>query len=146
MGHGKTRTLYRSGSTSFWNPLASAPVDNWAQGGVGASIDTQKGVIRRAAVISQNTDLAWLDYHSDTETSITGTQIPHWKKFTSNLLKIAKALPMLPYIGWDIVMQEDSFRIIEANNHSNVRLLQMHEPLLCDKRVRNFYRHYDVVP
>jgi hypothetical protein len=54
-------------------------------------------------------------------------------------------LPYIPYIGWDIIVQEEGFKIIEGNNHPGLDTLQAHRPLLKDPRVRKFYKAHGVI-
>jgi D-alanine-D-alanine ligase-like ATP-grasp enzyme len=62
------------------------------------------------------------------------------------LLEITDNLSYIPYAGWDVIVtdNEGSFKLIEANSHSGVKSLQVHEPLLVDNRVREFYETYGV--
>lgn len=123
----------------------SSPVDNWTQGGLSAFINIENGELGRATCLPQDRELKWFDRHPDTSCPISGVKIPRWEQVKSKLLSIAHSFPMIPYIGWDIVVQDEAFKIIEANNHSDVNLLQVHRPLLLDKRVIEFYRRYNVI-
>jgi hypothetical protein len=55
---------------------------------------------------------------------------------------MAQSVPYIPYIGWDVVITETGFRVIEGNANSDVDLLQVHKPLLVDPKIREFYRSY----
>lgn len=50
------------------------------------------------------------------------------------------------YVGWDIIVTDDGYKIIEGNNYSDVNLLQIHRPLLADPRVRRFYLYHGIIP
>ena len=54
-------------------------------------------------------------------------------------------MPLLKYIGWDVVITKKGLYIIEANNSTDVELLQVHKPLLINERVRNFYKYYKII-
>lgn len=58
----------------------------------------------------------------------------------TQLLGVAARLPFLPYVGWDIVVDPlGSLKIIEGNHRSGVTILQIHQPLLRDPRIRDFF-------
>lgn len=44
-----------------------------------------------------------------------------------------------------MVTPPDEFQIIEANSFTDVHAMQVHEPLLRDGRVRQFYERHDVI-
>jgi len=55
---------------------------------------------------------------------------------------MAAALHFIPYIGWDLLVTEDGFQVIEANNGPDLMLFQMHGPLLIDPRIRRFFQSH----
>jgi len=58
---------------------------------------------------------------------------------------LANKLPYLDYIGWDIVPFEEYIIVIEANNHSDVNLLQVHKPLLKNEKIKSFYLYHEII-
>jgi hypothetical protein len=117
----------------------SSPVDNFSQGGLSCMIDLSSGILRRGVTYPSESVILWHDKHPDTGQQITGTQIPRWSQVRERILEIAEYLTYLPYMGWDVVITSNSFKIIEINSLSDVNLLQIHSPLLRDERVRRFY-------
>jgi hypothetical protein len=123
----------------------SEPVDSWVRGGLCCSIDLDKGVLGPGVTFPCHGKLEWYDSHPETNVQILNQSIPNWEIIKDTILQIASELPFLPYIGWDIVVTDESFKIIEGNDHSDVHFLQVHAPLLADKKVKNFYLKYNVI-
>lgn len=124
----------------------SAPVDNFGQGGFSASVDVETGELGRAVSFLYSGRLEWHSAHPDTGQQIRGTSIPNWTEVKKEILRVARALPHLVYVGWDVVVLDDGLSIIEGNSYPNPDVLQVHRPLLTDPRVRDFYRHHGVLP
>jgi len=125
----------------------SKPVDNWGNGGLSAMIDGQTGVIGAAVAKPTSSNLEWFDQHPETGMVISGVTIPGWSNICSSILKLAKRLPVVPYVGWDIAVTENGFgfSIIEGNGNPDVNLLQIHQPLLVDARLAKFYRYHGII-
>ena len=71
--------------------------------------------------------------------------MPHWDTVRETLLNIANSHKYISYVGWDIVITEDGFKILEINGNPDVNLMQVHKPLLTDERVQRFFQFYDAV-
>ena len=121
----------------------SMPVDNWSNGGLSAIVNTETGELGRAVAYPGTGSLVWFDEHPDTGAMIKGVHIPNWEKIADKLLELARMCPFLPYVGWDIIVTEDGMKILEGNNHSDVNLIQVHQPMLVDSRVRRFYERFN---
>ena len=123
---------------------ASAPIDSFRSGGMSVGIDAASGQLLRGVRQPKRSGgaLVWLERHPDTDAAITGVELPGWHALVAELLAIMERLPFLSYVGWDVVITDDGFTIIEGNHNSGVALLQIHGPLLVDERVKAFYRRY----
>jgi hypothetical protein len=124
----------------------SFPVDNCAMGGFTAAIDVETGIMGKAIrtkVKSRN--LEWFSNHPDSGTQIEGFQIPNWANIRDKVLDIASNISFVPYIGWDIVLTPDGFTIIEGNDGPDLKLHQVHKPLLSDARIKRFYAYHGVI-
>lgn len=121
---------------------ATGVVDNWTQGGLSASIDLASGELSPAAAPGERGVVTWHDSHPDSGARITGVVVPRWNEMLSKLLEVARHLPFLPYVGWDVVLDTTAnLKIVEGNHRSGVTVLQIHKPLLQDSRVRKFFSH-----
>ncbi|MFC6723947.1 sugar-transfer associated ATP-grasp domain-containing protein [Halobium palmae] len=121
----------------------SAPVDNWSQGGLSAEV-VEDGVLGDAAQwLPSEGVVRRYGTHPDTGTTIEGARVPDWPRIRRLVLEIAAEFPSLPRLGWDVVHTGDGeFDVLEVNAHAATRTFQVHRPLLCDPRVRRFYRHH----
>lgn len=124
----------------------SAPTDNWTRGGLSALIDPETGRLGPAVSYPAGGDrLTWHSVHPETGKPIEGETVPNWEAVRNGVLSVFESLPVLKYVGWDVVVTSDGFRILEGNNYSDVNLLQVHGPLLSDRRVRDFYIRHGVL-
>jgi len=125
----------------------SAPVDNWAKGGLSAYVDLESGELGPGAGYPKYTGgkLSWFDRHPETGAPIAGVQVPQWLALKGQLLEMLRELKFLIYIGWDIVITPRGPCIIEGNTAPAVAFLQVHKPLLKDPRVKRFYAYHKVL-
>jgi hypothetical protein len=120
----------------------TAPVDSWTRGGVSAAIDLQTGVLTKAGPKPHRQAPCLSPCHPETGQQIEGVTIPYWPLIQERLLEIAAALHFIPYIGWDIIVTENGFQIIEANNCPDLLMFQIHGPLLANPRTRRFFESH----
>lgn len=125
----------------------SLPVDNCAKGGFTAKIDVETGVLGKAVATYYKGDTpTWYGHHPDSGASIEGIQIPNWKEIIDQIKVLSNELSFMKYVGWDIVLQPDgTITLLEANDGADLKLHQVHEPLLVNSSVVNFYKYYKVV-
>jgi hypothetical protein len=125
---------------------SSGPVDNWSQGGLSARIDLDTGRLGRATRLPERDGLQWFSGHPDTGAPIEGQLVPHWELVKETVLRAARAISFLEYVGWDIIVTEDGPVVLEANINSGMNVLQVHKPLLADPRARAYLAKRGVVP
>lgn len=123
---------------------ASAPVDSWGRGGLSVGIDPETGTMLRGVHHPARHDgsLAWHDAHPWTGVEFAGEVIPKWKDVVRELLDLGERMAFLPCVGWDVVITDDGFTIVEGNSRPSVSIMQVHGPLLGHDRVRAFYETY----
>jgi len=124
---------------------SSEPTDNWTRGGLSAEIDMDTGILERAASYPASDSLVWWGHHPDSGKPIRGVKIPRWNEILSRMLEVAQCFWFLPYVGWDVVVTNEGFVVLEGNSNTDVNLLQIHKPLLSDKRVSSFYKYYGII-
>ena len=124
----------------------SAPVDNWDRGGVSSGINLETGMLGPCIRYGQDGQLVWHERHPDSGALIAGVYIPGWIEIKKKIVEVSTALPFLPYIGWDVLVDSNGgSKIIEGNHRPGVHGLQLHTPLLRDFRIRRFYEQYGVI-
>ncbi|HVN76550.1 MAG TPA: sugar-transfer associated ATP-grasp domain-containing protein [Thermoanaerobaculaceae bacterium] len=125
----------------------SYPVDNFriGAGGMSARIDLATGRLGRAACRSEAGVVERYERHPETGDRIEGVCIPGWVETTRKVLAFAARLPFLPFIGWDLVVTPDGYKVVEINAGSGFYVVQVHHPLLEDPRVRRFFEAHGLV-
>ena len=123
---------------------ASLPADNWSRGGLSVDLDVGTGKLGRAVRRPGAGGLQWFDRHPDTGAPIAGIEVPGWSRAREGLLALAARVPFLPYVGWDLVITDDGFSVIEGNKYTDVNLLQVHRPIKRDPRARAFYAEHQL--
>jgi hypothetical protein len=118
---------------------ASAPTDNASRGALAARFDIETGRLGRAAAMPMQVGsrAVWCSHHPDTNAHIEGVYVPHWPEVRDHLLGVVARLPFLRYVGWDIAITDDGYRVIEGNSGASL-YIQMVRPFLEDARTREF--------
>lgn len=74
--------------------------------------------------------------HPDHNVKLEGIQIPNYSKIKSKILEIANSISYLCYIGFDVAVTEEGFKIIELNSRSSLDVSQQRKGFLTDPRIR----------
>ena len=115
-------------------------VDNLASGnGVCYFVDPETGVIKSEGVINSNNSgdkYTSNPIHPNIGRSLAGFEIPRFQEVKNKVLEIVNSISFLKYIGLDIAITEDSFKIIEINSLSSLDFVQQREGFLADPRIR----------
>ncbi len=123
----------------------SIPADNLSQGGIFSFIDLESGQLSAAMEEVQNDKVIIHTHHPDTGILIEGSIIPEWaslKRFFTELGGIIK--PYIKIVGWDIILTEDSFVVIEGNNGPNLYTQGANNPLAKNPEVLKFLKHFKI--
>ena len=100
---------------TFRMPCGQSCVDNFFQGNLVASIGLASGKLAKVFHRSPDGIVQPVQQHPDTGTTISGTQLPFWKR-TVNLAERAQRLfPEFKFIGWDIAFTERGPVLVEGN-------------------------------
>lgn len=92
--------------------------DNIAYGGLAAYVNKDNGFYDRAALLKDHRYIR-MDNHPDTGTFLEGF-LPNWDIVKEGVLKISKMMPQLEYLGFDIAITEEGFKIVEINIHQDI--------------------------
>lgn len=122
----------------------TAPLDNFSQGGLSCAIDMATGRLGPGVMHPSRTDLSlcWYPSHPDTGQRLEGLTIPHWQELLKNVTELMDIFPDLEFVGWDMLPTEDGWCVIEGNAFMDVDLLQVHEAILADCRVKEFVAYH----
>lgn len=120
----------------------SFPVDNFkaGQGGLSAMIDADTGELGPGAMADVYGKPVWHRHHPESHAPIQGVVVPSWKEIRTSILDYAGRFACIPFIGWDIILTDGGFSILEANPASGMPVLQVHGPFLADARVKRFFQ------
>ncbi len=125
---------------------ASAPTDNWSRGELFAPLDPATG--RLSAGLEELTHIQGRPVehatHPDTGARIEGVSVPRWQTVQEQLLGMLGHFPSFQYVGWDVLVTETIFSVLEGNAAPVVVSLQLTRPLLEDPRVRRFVAHHRI--
>ncbi len=91
-------------------------IDNFSNGGMYTMLD-ESGVALHAA--SDEEGRAF-EVHPVTGVAITGYQVPLFDEVKALVETLARRVPTMPYIGWDIAITESGPVVIEGNHNSGV--------------------------
>jgi len=122
----------------------SAPVDNASRGGLSCKIDVDTGVIVTAHGGHTTPQVFEATHHPDTGEQVVGVTLPHWEMVKSRLLDVCREMAYIPYVGWDVVITEKGFVVIEGNNYPDLSH-QLYGALLPIPRVREFYEAHGIL-
>ena len=92
--------------------------DNIAAGGVFAHIDEKSGSFSNAKIIN-NHIISNCERHPDTDVKIEG-KIPFWENICEKIVEISLYIFPLEYLGFDVVVTNDGFKILEINTHQDL--------------------------
>ena len=121
------------------------PADNADRGGVRAVIDLKTGVLGDVVETVGNGEIRVHSKHPDTEVQIAGVQIPRWERIVKDLKSVASVIkPLVKIVGWDVVLTEDSYAVIEGNNASDVFAQGIDFPFARNREFLNFMKAYKV--
>ena len=92
--------------------------DNLGSGGIAVPVDLETGRFGNAELLSEH-EFKPCPTHPDTGAPVEGV-LPHWAEIKAEIEKICDYLSPLEYLGFDIVITDDGFRILEINTHQDL--------------------------
>ena len=124
----------------------SVPADNISQGGIFSMIDVKTGTLTEAIEIVKNKKNNLLTNHPDTNALIKGVVVPRWDSLKKFFIEIGNVIePFIKVVGWDIILTDDSFVVLEGNNGPNLYNNQgAGYPLAVNPEVKKFLQYYHI--
>lgn len=108
--------------------------DNIGSGGVFAYVDEKTGFFHDAEVIKEHV-ISRCPLHPDTGASIEG-YLPHWDEVLSVIPEVCRYISPLEYLGFDVVITDSGFKILEINTHQD-----LHRYPTYNENVHAYFAH-----
>lgn len=77
--------------------------------------------------------------HPDTNESLE-IALPNWSIIKEKLFEISNFMPQLSYLGFDIIITDNGFKIIEINSLSALAFLPYYYPFFEDEYCKEFFK------
>lgn len=123
----------------------SAPVDNVGAGGIYSRIDLDSGKLNYAIELLKRGKYRILDSHPETGVNIKGEYIPYWNKLEKDFTHLAEYIyPYIKFSGWDIILTDNSYYLIEGNNGPELYIQGPDKPLAIDEIFIEFLRENNI--
>ena len=121
------------------------PVDNISQGGVFSFVDIESGILQEVFKINPNKRILKLTAHPESNKQIAGKTLPLWDEIKTSILKTAEIIgPLIKIVGWDIVIRDDDFVILEGNNGPDFTQQGLEDPIAFDNEVLAFLKAVNI--
>lgn len=124
---------------------ASYPIDNFSMGGLSAEIDLDTGILGPALAAAGPARGQRWECHPETGAPIAGQQVPGWEGILAQMKALFLQIPYIAYCGFDLILTDDGLVVLEGNSYSQVRLFQMHRPLLTDPTYVRVLEHAGIM-
>ena len=98
----------------------SGGASNLSSGGVGVGFDFETGKFNDFSIQYKRftSDGKWKQYnHPDTKTPWRNNGLPNWDSVKEQIYKVCNHISSLDYLGFDIIITEDSMKLCEINTH-----------------------------
>jgi hypothetical protein len=115
-------------------------IDNIHAGGICCGVNIVNGMLYNPKW-RKGDRLIDMPVHMDTKVRIEGN-VPYWDLIIAKLVEIGDYIPQVKYIGYDIVVTDNGFKIIELNSHPDLNSTQMYYPMMKNMNFKNsFYNN-----
>ena len=146
MRNPNTNELFLLDAKHKFGTNKTASVDNWSKGGILFYIDIDNGMFTKGFQKNSKGQTVPISRHPDTNSPLTGVQIPGWNDAVKDLIQELNKSAWLRYTGIDAVLTRDGFKIIELNTVPDIEGLQSRIPLFKDPRTRAFLSSVGIQP
>lgn len=107
---------------------ASTPADNVGRGGLYGPIDWDTGRLGRFLAYPKTNRIEWHACHPETGALLEGVIVPRWDELKIRILEAARSLAPVQWMGFDVAITPDGFKILEINSLPTIAL-QAWDPL-----------------
>lgn len=109
-------------------------VENISDGAIACGVDITNGMLFKPKYRQGD---QWIDssVHRDSQARIEG-QLPYWDLIAKTVLEICAYVPLLKYMGFDIIITQKGFKIIEINSLGAIYTIQLYYPFLKNKQIK----------
>ncbi len=115
---------------------SSGFVDNPGQGAIWSHIGIVDGSFENGYQFGTSKEYFSISYHPDTKKRLKGV-IPNWHFICEKIIEISNTIPEVIFMGYDVFVTEDSFKIIEINSHPGFE--QISRQFLTDPVTKPFF-------
>ena len=121
----------------------SGCVSNLDAGGIGIGFDFDSGALNDEGICYkhfQKAEESVYTRHPETNVAWGGKRLPNWDQVRESVLGICHYISSLDYLGFDIIITEDGFKICEINTFPALDYSQfLNAPALADKKRKAFF-------
>ncbi len=116
----------------------SGSVDNISAGGAVSLVDIDTGRFDDGRQLVGD---EWKECssHPDTGQPLEG-ELPFWEDIKSTVTAICNYLPLLTWLGFDIIILEQGFKIIEINSQAGIALHNYYHPLYKERDCERLFK------
>lgn len=107
-------------------------------GSISAVVDLDTGGYNDA-YLHNGKNFVKIEEHPDSKLRFEGV-IPKWGFVKEKILEISNYIPQLKYMGFDVCVTNDGFKLFEINSHQGIELFQISYPLLKNNPAAEFFR------
>lgn len=118
---------------------ATAPADNFERGGLTAALDPERGVTLKALRRGEDGRRQVLERHPESGAVLTGVEVPFWREIRESLLTFHQQHPAFDWVGWDVLVGNEGFWIIEGNHNPGTRMVFLFRTLREEPALRQFF-------
>lgn len=122
----------------------SAPFHDFDKRGLVSLIDNETGILSICKRKDENGKIIHQSNHPDTKQLIEGMVIPYWEDIKKTIFDYLEENPIFDYVGWDILVTNEGFLVIEANHNPGLGFLQAFKPLLGDPRAASYFKEKNI--
>jgi hypothetical protein len=123
----------------------SIPTDNVSRGGLYSMMNIESGILDDIIEVSATGAIRIATNHPETKIKISGGVVPHWDVIKECIANTSRVIsPLIKVVGWDIVITNNSFIVLEGNNGPDLTQQRLGNPLAKDEDVLRFLKHFKI--